>query len=193
MDAACHRVGARYYTIGAQAVILHGYERFTNDVDVAVAFDGPGDALVAALTNAGLDLLVADGARFLREARVLPLRHGRTRLLVDVVLIGPGLEEDFLARTVERIVDGARIPVVRPEDLVAMKLLAGRPKDIEDVVGVMAAQRASFDVKMVRVTLRLLERALDRSDLAPLFDEALRRAGLKKGAAPRKRPAGKKH
>lgn len=175
---ACERVGARFCAIGAQAVILHGFERFTKDVDVSVVLGGEAKALVNVLVEEGFELLVTDAAEFVRRARVLPLRDRATRLLVDVVLAGPGLEQVFHDRAVVRTVDGERIPVVRPEDLVAMKILAGRAKDLEDVVGVTAAQRETFDVAMARETIRLLERALDRRDLMPMLDDALRRAGL---------------
>jgi hypothetical protein len=45
---------------------------------------------------------------------------------LDVVLAGPGLEELFLARAESREIGGVLVPVATGEDLVAMKVLAGR-------------------------------------------------------------------
>jgi hypothetical protein len=56
------------------------------------------------------------------------------------------------------------MPVVSAEDLVAMKILDGRPRDMEDVASIVRARR-DLDVEAIRGTLRLLERALDRADL----------------------------
>jgi hypothetical protein len=44
-----------------------------------------------------------------------------------------------------------------------MKILAGRPRDAEDVAAIVRAVR-DLDVGAIRGTLRLLERALDRAD-----------------------------
>jgi predicted nucleotidyltransferase len=54
-----------------------------------------------------------------------------------VVLAGLGLEELFLSRAVPVTIGSMVVPVISPEDLVATKILAGRPKDIEDVRGIL--------------------------------------------------------
>jgi hypothetical protein len=60
--------------------------------------------------------------------------------------------------------------MISAEDLVVTKVLAGRPKDIEDVRGILAAQNATFGVDAVRRTLGELEAALGVSDLRPVFE-----------------------
>ncbi|MGI9333154.1 MAG: hypothetical protein ACR2RL_08355 [Gammaproteobacteria bacterium] len=95
---------------------------------------------------------------------------------MDVVLAGPGFEELFLERCQSRIVDGVRVPLVLAEDLIAMKILAGRAKDVDDAVAVASAQQDRLDIALIRSTLLALEQALDRSDLSPMLNEVLRRA-----------------
>ena len=56
-----------------------------------------------------------------------------------------------------------------------MKILAGRPRDVEDIVAVIRARR-DLDTESIRETLRLLERALDRADLVVELDRMLTRA-----------------
>ncbi len=68
------------------------------------------------------------------------------------------------------------IPVISPEDLVVTKILAGRPKDLEDVRGILRERRASLDLGLIRETLRLLEQALGQSDLCPVLDAELDRS-----------------
>jgi hypothetical protein len=77
---------------------------------------------------------------FVRTTRVLPLLHRGSGFPADVVLGGPGLEEAFLQRANTRVVHGLRVPVASAEDLIVMKVLAGRRKDEEDVVAIVSAQ-----------------------------------------------------
>jgi hypothetical protein len=62
--------------------------------------------------------------------------------------------------------------VAAPDDLVVMKVLAGRPQDLEDVVAILAAQGLRLDLERATATLRLLEQALKRRDLLPRLEQA---------------------
>jgi predicted nucleotidyltransferase component of viral defense system len=169
------RLGVRWYVFGAQAAILYGAARFTEDIDVTVELrDIQASALVSALEEEGFTSRIPD-QRFVEQTRVVPLVHESTNTPIDIVLAGPGIEELFFdgLRRVE--VEGGLVPVVSPEDLIVMKVLAGRAKDLEDVVAVLAAQE-QFDEKRIRWLLQLLEEALDQSDLMSAFERCLRRA-----------------
>jgi hypothetical protein len=167
--------GGRWYVFGAQAVMVWGRPRLTSDVDVTVRLE-PDDpsGLVAAMGSAGFDLRVQDADDFVRRTRVLPFVHRRTGMPLDMVLAGPGLEEEFANDAVEVSVDGVAVPFISPVDLIVTKILAGRPKDLEDVRGIVLAQGNGLDVARVRRRLRQIEQALDQSDLAPLFEAQLR-------------------
>lgn len=178
LSRAFQALGARWYVFGAQAAILHGAVRFTEDVDVTV--DGALVAthqLVEALQREGLELRVTENVdHFVAQTRVLPVHHVASDTPVDVVLSGPGIEELFFGRVVTRDVEGVTIPVAAPEDIVVMKVLAARPKDLEDAAAILAAQGSTLDVDLIRELLELLERALDQRDLLPAFESALARA-----------------
>jgi hypothetical protein len=169
-------LGVRWYLFGAQAAILYGVARFTEDIDVTVELGKrPTQALIDALADQGFRVRIT-GDAFIETTRVVPLVHVSTSIPVDVVLSGPGLEEAFLNAAVEVDVDGISVPVARAEDLVVMKILAARPKDIEDIVVILAAQRRTFDDAQVRQLLVTLEEALDQSDLVSVFDTCVKRA-----------------
>jgi hypothetical protein len=175
LDRALTALGIRWYLFGAQAAILYGVARLTADVDVTVDAGSLANAdLVAHLAARGFELRVPDAGEFVEKTRVLPLVHAKSRIPVDVVLAGPGLEELFFSRAEERNVGGVRIPVAAAEDIVTMKVLAGRLKDLDDVVSILRA--CSLDADRVRSTLRLLEQALDRRDLLDEFERLLRQA-----------------
>jgi hypothetical protein len=176
LGGALSEARVRWYVFGAQAAILHGAARLTADVDVTVEdVARPSQSLVPALERAGFALRVPDADAFVDRTRMIPLLHLSSGLPLDVVLAGPGLEERFFARAIERQVEGVAVPVASAEDLVVMKVLAGRAKDLEDVVAVLAAN-PDLDLALVRETLRDLEGALAQSDLLPAFERALARA-----------------
>lgn len=176
LGRAFSRLRIRWYLFGAQAALLYGAARLTADVDVTVQLGRRETAeLVRALENAGFRLRVRDVADFAARTRVLPFLHPRSGMPIDIVLAGPGLEEIFFKRRRRRTIDGVPVPVASPEDIVVMKVLAGRGKDEDDAVAILAA-RPKLDLGWIRKTLRALERALDQSDLSPYFEKLLARA-----------------
>jgi hypothetical protein len=183
--AAFAELGVRWYLFGAQAAFLYGAARMTIDVDLTVMLDARSpQELSAALSRHRVRVRVGeDEAAFIEQTRVLPVVHMESGVAGDIVLAGPGLEEGFLERAVERDVLGVKVPVAAAEDLVVMKVLAGRPKDIADVKAIVAAQGDALKVDDIRETLRLVEAALGQSDLLPAFEKVLVAA-----RAPKRRP-----
>jgi len=165
--------GNRWYLFGAQAVTVWGRPRVSADVDITAAVAAPYDDFVAAMLRAGFDLRLSDWREFVARTRVLPLFHRATRMPLDVVLAGPGLEEEFLDRALVVSLAGMEVPVISPEDLIVTKLLAGRPKDVEDVRGILEERHERLDLVRIRSLLRLLETALSRSDLTSDFERLL--------------------
>ncbi len=159
-----------WYLFGAQAAIVYGVARLTADVDVTVQAPAnrPVAEWIATLEAYRFQPRFRDPT-FLAQTRVLPLVHDPTRLPVDLVLAGPGLEEEFLARARRLSVDGVVVPVVDVTDLVILKVLAARPKDLDDVAVLLRVQGARIDDSRVRQVLAMLEEALGQSDLVPEF------------------------
>lgn len=177
LSAALSSHGVRWYLFGAQAVTIWGRPRLTTDVDVTLRLDsGSTKALVAALGAAGFRLSVGFSDEFVKATRVLPLIHQSTGMPLDIVLAGPGLEEQFLDRAVVVTLDDFAVPVISPEDLVVTKLLAGREKDVEDIRGVLRVRAGLLDVAYIRRTIKMVEDALGQSDLRPLFEAELSKA-----------------
>ena len=133
--------------------------------------DAPG--FVSRMKRAGFDLRIRDIEGFVKKTRVLPFVHRDSGVPVDVVLAGPGLEEEFLERARPVDLGGVVLPVISPEDLIITKILASRPKDLEDIRGILRERLAKLDLRRIRSRLRLLEEALGQDDLKPLFEKEL--------------------
>jgi hypothetical protein len=178
LAAVFTRLAVRWYVFGAQAATVWGSPRMSADLDVTAQI-APERAqqVVADLEAAGFHLRVDDVADFAARTRVLPLVHSVSGMPVDLVLSGPGLEERFHERAIPVDIGGVAIPFISPEDLIVTKVLAGRPKDLEDVRGVLRARSGVLDLGYIRSTLALLEEALAQSDLLPALETAVAAAG----------------
>jgi hypothetical protein len=166
----------RWYVFGAQAVIAYGVPRLSADVDVTIALvpDDP-EHFARDMGAAGFVLRVAD-PDFVRRTRVMPFVHVATGMSLDIVLAGSGLEQEFLDRAREVTLGGALVPLIDPEDLVIAKVLAGRPKDIEDARRLWQLHGPTLNAERIRDVLRQLEEALAQGDLVASFEAIAARA-----------------
>ena len=87
------------------------------------------------------------------------------------MLAGSGLEAIALGRASRVAIDGVEVPVAQATDLVVMKVLAGRGKDLDDLRSLLAS--GEVDLPEVRDILGRLEEALGQSDLLPRLEDAV--------------------
>lgn len=130
--------GIPYMVIGGHAAILYGEPRLTRDIDITVAL-GPDELrrLLDVVRAAGL--VPAQGAEDIaRRNYVLPCVDPATQLDVDVILAVSAYEREAMSRTRTATVGGAPVRFASPEDVVIHKIVAGRPRDIEDARAILA-------------------------------------------------------
>ena len=153
---------------GAQAVNLHGFPRATADLDITVDLGGRSiGSVIPKLRKAGFEPRF-DDEEFMAASRVIPVGHRASGMPMDLVLAGPGLEQRFLDEVEHHRVDRQQIPVLSVENLIVTKILAGRPRDLEDVRE-LVSRHAAIDHQRVETTLKDVEDALGQSDLRPLY------------------------
>ena len=160
----------RWYLFGAQAVVAYGVPRFSADVDVTVKLEPEDPERFIRDMEAGGFQPRIDDPDFVRRTRVMPFVHVATGMPLDVVLAGSGLEDEFLTRATATDIAGTRVPLIDLDDLLIAKILAGRPKDMEDARTLWRLHGSRVDRRRIRRLLRLLEEALGQSDLVPGFE-----------------------
>jgi predicted nucleotidyltransferase len=141
--------GVDFVVIGGVAVELHGYARFTKDLDIVYATNAAnlerlGKVLVdlrARLRGIDDDLPFIPDMHTLRRTQMLTLDTplGRLDLLVDPK--GSARYEEMRERALTVDLDGIEIRIVALEDLLSMKRAARRPQDVADVDALLTAQR----------------------------------------------------
>lgn len=155
-----------YMVIGGQAVLLYGEPRLTRDVDLTLGV-GPerlADVL-AVVEGLGLRPLV-EPTPFVAETLVLPCEDPESGIRVDLVFSLPGYERTALARTNRVEVGGTEVRFASVEDLLIHKLVAARPRDVEDARGVLL-RHPHVDAAYVRRWLGHFEEALGQPLLDP--------------------------
>lgn len=128
-----NKSGVRYIIIGGFAVVAHGLERYTFDLDIAIDPTRENAAIVLeSLRQAGVP-----GSTDLSESEFM-CDVGVTLYLetgaVDIHTETAGLDFDkAYSRKESSVVDGVEVHVASVEDLILMKRAAGRPKDLQDL------------------------------------------------------------
>ena len=135
-----------YALVGGLAVSLRGQTRVTADVDMVIAIDlDRALQLVDELEDSKFTPLFAGVAEVVQKSFILPIRHRETGIRVDLAIGLSGFERQAIQRANMIEVGGCPTAVATAEDLVIMKVLAGRPQDEQDLIGLVATQSSSFD------------------------------------------------
>ncbi len=108
---------------------------------------------------------------------MLPARHDETGLRVDFIFSTTPYERQAIDRAKRIDVAGVPVPFATAEDLIIHKLFAGRPRDLEDAVGVVQRSGARLDWTYVERWVAEFARLPGREDLPRQLAE-LRRQGL---------------
>lgn len=140
-----------FMLIGGQAVLLHGEPRLTQDVDVTLGVSPDRVQEILEIVEAArLVVLPEEPAAFARETFVLPAEEPETGLRVDFIFSTTPYESQAIDRAVRVEMEGVEVPFAAVEDLLLHKLFAGRPRDLEDVVGVVRRKGPDIDWEYVR-------------------------------------------
>jgi len=158
-----------YMVIGGQAVLVYGEPRLTKDIDVTLGADLERlQDVLAAARRAGLSPLV-DPEEFTRQTMVLPCSHAATGIRVDLIFSNSPFERQAIARANRVKIGVTEVCFASADDLIIHKIIAGRPRDLEDVRCILLKNPA-VDRKYVRRWLEEFSSALGEPFTA-VFDQ----------------------
>jgi predicted nucleotidyltransferase len=100
---------------------------------------------------------------------VLPCEESSSGIRVDFVFSTSPYESEALSRSVPVNVGGAQVRYASVEDLIIHQLVAGRPRDLEDIRGVLL-KNPIYDKTYVKRWLRDFEAMLGTSLITILED-----------------------
>lgn len=159
--------------IGGQAVLLYGEPRLTRDIDVTVGIGTDEcDRLAEAASSAGLVPIPPDPFAFARSTMVFPCSDAASGIRVDFILSSLDYERGAISRARTVRVGRTRVNFASPEDLVVHKMVAGRPRDLEDVHSILL-KNPGLDSTFIARWLSEFDRA-QGSDAKSRFREIVR-------------------
>ena len=146
---ALNEAGARYVVVGGVATVLHGFARFTADVDLMIDLH-PTEArkVLSTLTSLGLEPRVPVPAEDFADPAIraewistknmqvfsMVDRENPMRV-VDLFVDHPIAFEEIWRGSEVVDLETTQVRIAGIDDLIRLKQLAGRPQDLVDIEG----------------------------------------------------------
>lgn len=158
--------------IGGQAVLLYGEPRLTKDIDVTLGIGVEGLGQVSqSVQNLRFKILVPDPGNFVKETMVLPTHHEESGIRVDFIF-SHSLYEHQAIQNAKRVKLGQQeVCFASLEDVIIHKIIAGRPRDLEDIRSVIL-KNPEFNLKYIEKWLLEFDASLEGNFLE-LFRKTL--------------------
>jgi hypothetical protein len=124
--------------IGGLAVALLGRPRATRDIDAMVLLaEDRWHSFLDAGRRFGFIPRIDDALTFARQNRVMLLRHEPSNIDVDISLGQLAYEYEALTRAKKVKISRTNVPLASVEDLVILKAIAHRERDLFDIDGLL--------------------------------------------------------
>ena len=162
--------------IGGVAASILGRPRLTQDVDaLAILPEADWANAVSIAANHGILPRIENPLDFARQSRVLLMKHSESGIDIDITFGRLSFEQTAIENSEIHDIGGLRVRLPRVEDLLVMKAIARRPKDLQDIEGLLAAHPEA-DVLAVRQWVREFATAMSMSDMLDDFDKVVTRS-----------------
>jgi hypothetical protein len=162
--------------IGGVAVIALGVPRSTVDIDATVvAANLDLNRLFEIAERRRFGPRVQDAPAFARLHHVVLLEHRASGIPIDITLASLPFEEDAIASSTTIDYAGTSIRIPTPGDLLVYKVVAARPRDLEDAEQLLLLYGSRLDLGRIRGILSQFAEALEDPGRLELWDRMVER------------------
>src|SRR5437762_8735726 len=162
--------------IGGVAVIALGVARSTVDIDATVlAANLDLNRLVEIAEKHGFRPRVQDASGFARAHQVLLLEHHTSGIPVDITLASLPFEEEAIGSSTTINYAGTPIKIPAAGDLLVYKVVAARPRDLEDAEKLLLLYGSRLDLGRVRSIISQFADALEDPGRLEIWDRMVER------------------
>jgi len=135
------KAGVRFAVVGGMAVSYRTIERFTKDVDIAIAVENDSEAQMVVQTIKAVGYYadtVVEQDEVVRLSTVRMIPFGDREMFVDLLFASSGIESEVVSSATNvEIASALVVPVATIESLIALKVLSAnwkrRPQDVLDL------------------------------------------------------------
>jgi predicted nucleotidyltransferase len=129
----CKKHEVKYLVVGGFAVSIHGYPRYTKDLDICIELsDENAEKMVKVIEDFGFASLKLAKEDFLKPDFITQLGHEPVR--IDILNDLDGVAFDIAWANRKMIMyEGVEIAFIGYNELLVVKEKAGRPQDLADI------------------------------------------------------------
>ena len=139
-----------YVIIGGIAVQFWGEPRLTQNIDITVLSLPDKEKELINLLIKNFSPRIPNPLDFALKNRIILLTMNNG-IPADIALGIYGYEEEVIKRSIAiKLESGKEVIVCSPEDLIIHKASAGRPRDVQDIEGIVFRQQNKLNVKLIR-------------------------------------------
>lgn len=157
-----------YMVIGGVANLFWGIPRTTLDIDVTIKVQEESYLSLIERVKHDFKLRVDDPLSFIRRTSVLPIED-RNGIRLDLIFARLPYEFKAIRRSKRVRVHGEWIQVCSPEDLIIHKIISERPRDREDVQGIISLLRGKLDRRYLDPIVKELAKELAKPELLKFY------------------------
>jgi hypothetical protein len=149
--------------IGGQAVLIYGEPRMTRDIDITL---GVGidelNKIKQVITKIGLTIRVKNYKKFAEQTMVIPAMDKKSGILVDFVFSFTGYERQSIKKAKSIKIGKTMVKFASLEDVIIHKVIAGRPRDIEDI-RIIILKNPKYNKKYINLWLKRFDKTLSKN------------------------------
>lgn len=165
-----------YAVLGGIAVSIYGEPRLTFDIDINIILDNDKiDDFLKKAKMYGFLPLPSHIKRFIKATGVIPMKFLKNKVTgkCDFIIAQNILECLCIKRAALKKIYSTKVKLITPEDLVIHKITSQRPRDLEDLQGILIRQRGKLDIRYITYWLKKIAEANQKPELLRLFKNLL--------------------
>lgn len=166
-----------YMVVGGFANLIWGEPRTTRDIEITVDIHAFTIDRFIDLVNELGEALTKEPAAFAERTRVLPIKT-HDGIPVDFILATQPFELAAIRRAQAVEIESTRVKTCTPQDLIVQKIVSERPRDHEDVIGILKAQHERVDLVALEEVVKELALGMEEPAIWERFEKARLAAGF---------------
>ncbi|MBD3616687.1 MAG: nucleotidyl transferase AbiEii/AbiGii toxin family protein [Gracilimonas sp.] len=159
------------------AVLYHGEARFTEDIDIILGVDNDDLSRILNIVSGDFQVRTKNPEKFVNQTNVLPLRETDSGIKVDLIFSFIEFEREAIRNAEIVKIEGNEVRIVKAEDLIIYKLLAGRPKDLEDAKNVLQLNETKIDLKKIDHSINEISEMMGNDSVIRKWNEIKDQSG----------------